>query len=54
MIAATANGYDRIVSFLGQQPKAALKNLLIDKLGLYSLENLQALQAVLKENKIVG
>lgn len=52
-IAGTANGYDRIVSFYGQEPKAALKTLLIDNLGLYSLENLQALQAVLKENDVV-
>jgi HD-GYP domain-containing protein (c-di-GMP phosphodiesterase class II) len=53
MIAATANGYDKLVSFYGMDPKAALKTLLIDKLGLYSLENLQHLQAVLKQHKVV-
>lgn len=53
MIAATANGYDKLVSFFGIEPKAALKTLLIDKLGLYSLENLQHLQAVLKQNHVI-
>ncbi|NQZ00652.1 MAG: HD domain-containing protein [Bdellovibrionales bacterium] len=53
MIAATANGYDKLVSFFGMDPKTALKTLLIDKLGLYSLENLQHLQAVLKQHSVV-
>lgn len=53
MIAATANGYDKLVSFYGIEPKTALKSLLIDKLGLYSLENLQHLQAVLKQHGVV-
>ena len=53
MIAATANAYDRLVSFDRMEPKAALKHLLIDKMGAFPLENLQALQAILKEQGVV-
>lgn len=53
LIVATANAYDRLVSFEGQEPKAALKALLIDKMGAYPLKQLQALQEVLKQQQVV-
>ncbi len=53
MIVATANAYDRLVGFEGQDPKTALKSMLIDKLGAYPLKQLQALQEVLKNNQVV-
>ncbi|MGE0526580.1 MAG: HD-GYP domain-containing protein [Bdellovibrionales bacterium] len=53
MVAATANAYDRAVSFEQQEPKDALKHILIDKLGAYPLPYLQSLQRVLKAQKIV-
>lgn len=53
-IAATANAYDRFVTFEGyKDSKEALKKLLVDKMGLYSLKNLQSLQDVLKSRGIV-
>jgi HD-GYP domain-containing protein (c-di-GMP phosphodiesterase class II) len=53
LVAATANAYDRLVSFEGKSPKDALKYLLIDKMGVYPLNYLQALQGVLKEQGLV-
>ena len=53
ILAATANSYDRLVSFYGMQPKDALKTLLIENMGLHPLTHLQSLQSVLKENGIL-
>ncbi len=53
LLASTANSYDRLVTFEGYKPKDALKSLLIDKVGLHPLKTLQALQEVLKAEKIV-
>lgn len=53
MIAATANSYDRLVTFEHNNKKDALKKLLIDKVGLHSLDHLKALQDVLKEKEIL-
>lgn len=53
MIAATANAYDRMVSFEGKSPKDALKHLLIDKMGVFPLPVMQSLQEVLKKQKLV-
>lgn len=53
MIAATANAYDRLVSFEGMEPKRALKSMLIDKVGVYPLPVLQTLQELLKEQKLL-
>ena len=53
MIVATANAYDRLVSFEGQSPKSALKTLLIEKMGAHPLTNLQTLQDILKNKNVV-
>lgn len=53
LLAATANSYDRMVSFYGLSPKEALKTLLIENMGLHPLPHLQSLQNVLKENGIL-
>lgn len=53
LIVGTANVYDRLVSFENAEPKAALKNLLIDKLGAFPLKQLQVLQEVLKTHAVV-
>lgn len=50
---ALANAYERLISFEGLDPKAALKHILIHKLGAYPLPFLQTLQAVLKADKVV-
>lgn len=53
LVAATANAYDRMVSFEKATPKEAIKKMFIDKLGLYPLEYLQCLQKVLKRLQII-
>lgn len=53
LVAATANAYDRLVSFEGMAPKDALKHLLIDKMGVFPLPLLQTLQEILKKQKLV-
>lgn len=53
MVAATANAYDRMVSFDKMEPKEAIKNLFIEKLGLYPLNHLQTLQKLLKLNQVI-
>jgi HD-GYP domain-containing protein (c-di-GMP phosphodiesterase class II) len=53
LIAATANAYDRLISFESLSPKDALKTLLIDKMGVYPLNYLQALQDILKKQGLV-
>lgn len=53
-IASVSNSYDRLMSFEGvADQKEALKKLLVDKMGLHSLKNLQTLQNVLKERSVV-
>lgn len=54
MIAATANAYDRMVTFEKTPPKEAMKSLLINKMGILPLENLQALQRILKIQNLVS
>lgn len=49
-----ANAFDRLISFEKKEPKDALKWLLIDKMGAYPLELLQALQNLLKSRGIVA
>lgn len=53
IIVALANAYERLISFEGLDPKAALKKLLIQEVGSFPLPMLQTLQAVLKNNKVV-
>lgn len=53
LIVATANAYDRLISFEGLEPKAALKSLMIDKLGAFPLKQLQTLQEILKSQAVV-
>ena len=53
IVAAIANAFDRVVTFEGKRPKEALKFLLIDKLGVYPLNYLQGLQAVLRQSGII-
>lgn len=48
VIAATANAYDRLVSFEKLLPRDAIKHMMIEKLGLYPLDYLQILQKILK------
>lgn len=53
MIVATANSFDRLISFERLEPKEALKKILIEKLGQHPLEHLQALQHMLKKHEIL-
>lgn len=53
MVAATANAYDRMVSFEKATPKEAIKKMFIDKMGLYPLNFIQSLQKVLKQMGMV-
>ncbi|MBX2987352.1 MAG: HD domain-containing protein [Bdellovibrionaceae bacterium] len=52
VLVSTANAYDRMVSFEGMTPSAAIKSLMIDKLGLHPLGQLNALKAIVSENKL--
>lgn len=52
-VAATANTYDRLTSLEGQSHKDALKMMLIEDMGRHPLENLKALQSVLKDRGIL-
>lgn len=49
LIVATANSFDRMVSFYKIPPKEALKKLLIDRMGLHPLPHLKILQDILKD-----
>jgi len=53
LIAATANAYDRLISFHGLSPKEAMKSLMIEKTGLLPLEHLKSLQALLKSLQLI-
>ncbi len=53
LIAATANAFDRMVSFERIPAKDAMKTLFIDKLGLYPLHLLQNLQQLLKAHGLI-
>lgn len=48
MVVGLANSYDRYLSFQKLNPKEALKNVLVYKMGQYPLPMLQALQELLK------
>ncbi len=48
LLAATANAYDRLVSFQKMPPREALKTLMIEKLGQLPLNHLQNLNGILK------
>jgi HD-GYP domain-containing protein (c-di-GMP phosphodiesterase class II) len=54
LLVGASNVYDRFVTFEAQEPKDALKNLLIEKMGAYQLPFLQQLQAMLKARGIVS
>ncbi|MAF90023.1 MAG: HD domain-containing phosphohydrolase [Bdellovibrionota bacterium] len=49
LLCGVANDYDRLVTFEEMDAKEAIKKLMIDKVGRYPLEYLNALKAVLKE-----
>lgn len=53
MIVAAANSFDRYITFEKQTVKDALRNILIKKVGLHTLEHLKALQEALKERRLV-
>jgi putative nucleotidyltransferase with HDIG domain len=53
LVAATANAYDRLVSFENMTPKDALKSFMINKMGQFPLNYLQGLQEVLKKQKVI-
>lgn len=52
-LVGVANAYDRLTALEEVEPKAALKRLLIEKLGAFPLKHLQGLQAVLKNQNLV-
>lgn len=54
LVAGAANAFDRLVTFEKQNPKDALKNLLIEKMGAYPLPMLQAMQRLLKEKGVIA
>lgn len=49
LLCGVANSYDRLVTFEGVPAGDAIKQLMIDKVGRYPLEYLNALKKVLKE-----
>lgn len=49
-----ANAYDRYVQIKKLKPKEALKKMLIEKMGIYPLDMLQALQSTLKTLKVIA
>jgi putative nucleotidyltransferase with HDIG domain len=49
LIAATANAFDHYLKYGQMELKEGLKNILIDKMGLYPLEIMRALQDALKK-----
>ena len=53
IVAATANAYERLISFGSLSPKEALRDLLIAKMGLYPLAHLQTLQNLLKSYRFI-
>jgi putative nucleotidyltransferase with HDIG domain len=53
LYASVANAYDRLVSFNKMSPKDAMKDLLIDKMGLLPLPLLQVLQNILKNAQLI-
>jgi HD-GYP domain-containing protein (c-di-GMP phosphodiesterase class II) len=52
-VAATANMFDRLLTYDGLAPKEALKKLLIDEMGSLSLESMRALQNGLKKRALI-
>lgn len=53
LICGAANKYDRLVTFENMEAKDAIKKLMIDNVGRYPLEYLNALKAVLKEKSLI-
>ncbi len=53
IVVATVNAFDRLLAFEQMSPKEAFKTLFFDKVGLYPLGHLQALQNLLKTYKMV-
>jgi len=47
-VAGLANAFERMLSFEALPPRDAIKKLFIDKMGQYSLDQMQALQKLLK------
>jgi hypothetical protein len=50
LVAATANSFDHYLKYGHLDPKEALKKILIDKMGLYPLDVMRALQEALKKS----
>jgi len=53
LIAAVADSYDRLISYEKVTPKDAVKQLLIDRVGLLPLDHIQGLAQLLKEKGVV-
>lgn len=53
MIAAVADAYDRFISYEGIEPKDAIKQLLLARVGLLPLPLIQHLNKILKERGII-
>jgi len=49
VIVATANAYDRMVTFEHCKPQDAVKRLVVERIGRYPLEQLNALKAIVHE-----
>ena len=52
-ILSLANRYDKRVMLSGEPPKDVIKGMIIDELGNYDLDLIQALQSILKEDGLL-
>lgn len=52
-VAAAANAFDHYLKYERLEPKEALKKMLIDKMGVYPLEVMRALQEALKKRNVI-
>lgn len=52
VIVSTANAFDRLVTFEKIKPQDAVKKLVIDKIGRHPLAHINALKAIVNENKL--
>lgn len=53
MVVATANQFEHLLSYENLSVKDALKKILIDKMGILSLDTMKALQGALKARNII-
>lgn len=53
LVAATANSFDQYLKYGQHDPREALRRILIDKMGIYPLELMKALQDCLKRRGVI-